>query len=177
MGFINLGEINEHLTRFERSCENGIEHQPLANSMLVFMVRGLYSSLQFPYAQFPCTSVRGDQLLSLFWEAVARLERYGIKVLGLTCDGLAANRRLFRIHNIERSAEFAHKIPNPYSSEPRFILLFSDPPHLLKTVRNCWASKQRHLWVSSIVIKIIIMHNTTVYILFYCTINCILVIT
>ena len=31
----------------------------------------------------------------------------------------------------------------------RFIYCFSDPPHLIKTVRNCWASKKRSLWVSA----------------------------
>lgn len=99
-----------------------------------------YSSLQFPYAQFPCTSVRGDQLFTLFWDAVARLERYGVKVLGLTCDGLSVNCRLLRIHNSSGNAEFIYKIPNPYSSEPRYILHF----HCLFLL----GSKNRQLWVS-----------------------------
>lgn len=33
----------------------------------------------------------------------------------------------------------------------RFIYCFSDPPHLIKTVRNCWASKKRSLWVNACV--------------------------
>ena len=66
--------------------------------MLVLMVRGLFSGLQFPYAQFACLSVTAVQMFHVFWKAVARLERIGLKVLGLTCDGLSANRRLFRLH-------------------------------------------------------------------------------
>lgn len=149
LGFTNLGEIDTLFTSFKRSLEEGSsESQPLAKSMLVIMVRELYSSLQFPYVQFLCTSVRGDQLFTLFWDAVARLGRYGVKVLGLTCNGLSANHRLFRIHNSSGNAEFTYKIPNPYASESRFIYFISDPPHLIKTVRNCWASKNRQLWVS-----------------------------
>ena len=34
-------------------------------------------------------------MFHIFWKAVGRLERYGFRVLGLTCDGLAANRFLF----------------------------------------------------------------------------------
>lgn len=34
-----------------------------------------------------------------------------------------------------------------YANDGRFIYFFSDPPHLIKTVRNCWASPQRSLWV------------------------------
>ena len=147
LGFTNLGEVDTHLTRFEQSLKGDKAEGPhLAKTMLVLMVRGLFSSLQFPYAQFPCATLRGDQLFPLFWESVARLERYGVKVLGLTCDGLSANRRFFQLHNGDH--KLAYKVHNPYTSEPRMIYFLSDPPHLLKTVRNCWASKNRELWVS-----------------------------
>ena len=53
---------------------------PLAKSMMVFMVRGLFTTLQFPYAQFPVMSVSGDQLYEPFWEAIGRLENCGLKV-------------------------------------------------------------------------------------------------
>ena len=113
LGFTNLGEIDTHLTRFEWSLEEErAEYQPLAKSMLVVMVRGLYSSLQFPYAQFPCTSVRGDQLFTL-----ARLERYGVKVLGMTCDGLSANRRLFRTAVETQNSRTKLPTPTPVSQD------------------------------------------------------------
>ena len=96
IGFTNLGEINTHLSKFGESLkDNPCKLEQLANSMLVIMVKGLFSSLEFPYAQFPCVSVSGDQL---FWECVCQLERCGFMVLGLTCDGLSANRRLFKLH-------------------------------------------------------------------------------
>ena len=55
-------------------------HSPLANTMMTFIVRGLFSSLQYPYAQFPCSSLTGDQLFEPFWKAVSQLERLGFKV-------------------------------------------------------------------------------------------------
>ncbi len=72
-------------------------HEPLANSMLVIMVRGLFSKMQFPYAQFPCSKLRGFELFDVFWEAVERLERCGFNVLACTCDGLSVNRRFFQV--------------------------------------------------------------------------------
>ena len=45
LGFTNLGDINSHLNRFGQSA--------LAKTMLVIMVRGLFTKLQYPYAQFP----------------------------------------------------------------------------------------------------------------------------
>lgn len=154
VGFTDLGDIESHLSAFEKSVEQGeAARTPLANSMLVVMVKGLFTQLEFPYCQFPCTALSGDQMYHPLWEAVGRLELCGFKVLGLTCDGLAANRRLFRLHDPSiKPSMFIHKVNNPYTDEDRPFLFFSDPPHLIKTVRNCWASKCRLLWVSQLCI-------------------------
>jgi len=78
VGFTNLREMNEHLQKFEQSLEanGGNTQEPLANSVLVVMVRGLFSQLQFSYAQFSCEAVSGDQLYNPFWNAVMQPERY-----------------------------------------------------------------------------------------------------
>jgi len=87
------------------------------------------------------------------WEAISRLELCGFKVLALKCDGLAANRRLFRMHNPEGGANnIVHKVPNPYAEDGRDLFFLADPPHLIKTVRNAWANSKRHLWVSRAII-------------------------
>ena len=63
------------------SSEDGAVKPPkLAKTMMVLMVQGLFSSLQFPYAQFPCTDITGDMLYDPFWEAVRRIEACGLKV-------------------------------------------------------------------------------------------------
>ncbi len=79
IGFSNLGDINNHLLAFERSLDEP-EEEPLARSMMTFMVRGLFSPLRYPYAHFPSVNVSGDLLFQPFWEAVYRLERMGLKV-------------------------------------------------------------------------------------------------
>ena len=180
IGFVNLGEINTHLQEFERSLAADSSpsptQPPLASTMMTFMVRGLFSSLQYPYAQFPCSNLTGDQLFEPFWEAVSRLERLGFKVchervvashilwymlisrhhnyvhlrvliqvLGATCDGASLNCRFVRLHHDGK--QLGHKVVNPYADDGRMLYFFSDPPHLIKTTRNCWASKCRTLWV------------------------------
>ena len=83
IGFANLGEINEHLASFERNIAEERPQptrQQLAKTMMVFMVRGLFNSLQFPYAQFPCAELSGEMLYDPFWEAVMRIENCGLKV-------------------------------------------------------------------------------------------------
>ena len=76
IGFVDIGSINNHLCNFERQLEKGssVIEQPLAKTMLVIMVRGLFSGLQFPYVQFPCSALRSDQIFHVLWKTVGRVE-------------------------------------------------------------------------------------------------------
>lgn len=80
----DLGTVNNQLLPFKLSvCEKKDSNtvvQTLATSMMFYMVRRFFSTLQFTYAQFPCSSLTGDFLFESFWEAVFRLERTGFKV-------------------------------------------------------------------------------------------------
>ena len=80
IGFANMGDINNHLAKLEASLVSGDTSPPLAKTMVVIMIRGIFSKLQFPYAQFPCCALSGDQLYDPFWEAVGRVENCGLKV-------------------------------------------------------------------------------------------------
>lgn len=152
IGFANLGEVNDHLLAFEESIRESSSRDvaPLAKTMLVMMVRGLFSRLEFPYVQFPCNRVTGDLLFQPFWEAVRRIEFLGLKVVAVTADGASSNRRFFRLHSLSTTA-ISHCIINPYAAEERKIYIFSDPPHLQKTARNALQSPKRNLWVSFLV--------------------------
>ena len=61
-------------------------------------------------------------LYPIIWEAVRRLESSGLKVICVTADGASPN-----------------KTKNPYSEDDRWLFFIVDPPHLIKTVRNCWS--------------------------------------
>ena len=76
IGFSNLGATCPNSSKVFTAVLNAV----LAKTMVVFMVRGLFNKLQFPYAQFPCGQLTGDQLYYLFWEAVGRIENCGLKV-------------------------------------------------------------------------------------------------
>jgi len=153
VGFVELGEVNNQLQQFERSLDRKGEPPsppPLAKTMFVIMVKGLFTKLQFPYAAFTCNNLTGDKISPLFWEAVYRVERCGLKVVGATFDGAAPNRRFLQLQYpcSEPDGLILYKVNNPYTDEKRKIFFFSDPSHLIKTVRNCWASPARRMWVS-----------------------------
>ena len=148
VGFVNIGDTNNQILEFEAHISNG-ESSPdpsLAKTMMVFMVKGLLHKFDYPYAQFACGKMTGDLIFDPIWEAVARLERIGFFVLALCCDGASSNRRLWKLHS--ESKELVYRIPNVFASEgERFLYFISDPPHLIKTIRNSWYNKKRRLWV------------------------------
>ncbi|KAL5489473.1 hypothetical protein EMCRGX_G018567 [Ephydatia muelleri] len=65
-------------------------------------------------------------------------------VHGVTMDGGAPNRSLIKLHQPCSAGSLVYKVPNPYSSDSPSLYSISDPPHLVKTMRNC--SMSRRLW-------------------------------
>ena len=74
IGFTNLGDITNELLSFEQ----GLSKALLAS--LTLMVRGIFTSLKFLYAHFPCKNLTGNLFLINVWEAMYRLERCGFKL-------------------------------------------------------------------------------------------------
>jgi hypothetical protein len=152
IGFTSMGDVNDTLDRVERQCKTE-EKSPanVSSHMLLFMVRGMFSSLEFPYAHFATNGVSADALYPIVWEAVRHLEDCGLHVIAFCCDGAAPNRKFYSMHG---SSGLVYKTPNPFCND-RMIFFICDVPHLIKTTRNCWSnsfshSQSRALWVSVI---------------------------
>ena len=72
------------------------------------------------------------------------------QVLGATLDGSSVNRWLIKVHSPRD--DVVYKIANPFTQDRHSFYFFADPPHLIKTVRNCWSSTSRSMWVSETVL-------------------------
>ena len=81
LGSVNIGDTNSNLLEYESSLQqlSTPKRPELEKTVMVFMVRGLFTSFRLPYAQFPCKNVAAD-LFDPFWEVVYRLERCGFKI-------------------------------------------------------------------------------------------------
>ena len=81
--WLYAGELNVH---DKYTLHSGHNSSPsLAKTMAVFKVRGLFTSLQFPYVHFACTNLCGDQMYDPLWEAIWRIENCGLKVIIYVC--------------------------------------------------------------------------------------------
>jgi len=151
-GFTDLGEVNNQLDDFEVMMKKDVTslQRPLAKTMMVFMFKGPFTNVAMPYAYFAASSLTGADIFPLLWKVVERLTRIGCHVLGVTCDGGSPNRRMFQFHKLPGGSrsEVVYKAVNPFTDKCEEIVFFVDPPHLIKTIRNCFQSPIRHLWVS-----------------------------
>ena len=144
IGYSDLGEVNNLLSDYEQQLSTS-EGTPrlLGKCMLMFMVRGLFTNLKFPYAQFPANSTKGANIFPLVRQAIKHLSRLGLHVITVTCDGASDNRRMFSMFNDK--ATLSYKTVNVFSANRNEVFFISDPPHLIKTIRNCFARGK--LWV------------------------------
>jgi hypothetical protein len=71
------------------------------------------------------------QLNRIFWLGVSLLHGYGFEVLLVCCDGASSNRTFY---TMDTSNKFHFEGINPFSKYPIFYM--SDPPHLMKKLRN-----------------------------------------
>ena len=121
---------------------------------MVFMVKGLLHKFDYPYVQLVFGKTEGSLIFDPMWEAIVRLEKIGFFVLAICCDGASLNRRLWKLHS--ESKEPVYRVPNVFASEgKRFLYFISDPPHLIKIIRNSWYNKKRRLWVRQCVFSLI----------------------
>ena len=139
IGFTSLGDIGDALSEMEQKCAEKNTHPPISNHVLVLMVRGIFFKLEFPYAHFGTKGVTADFLFPIVWEGIRQLESIGFKVICVTADGASPNRKFFRMHG--KKGELVYNTHNPFADpeEKRPLFFISDPPHLIKTTRNCWS--------------------------------------
>ncbi len=142
IGFTHLGDVNDQFDVLEQ--KDGSRVHKVATHILVIMVRGLLFKLEFPLAHFSTIGITYEYLFPIVWEGIRLLETYGLKVLCVTCDGASPNRKFFGMQKRSSDHTLCYKTCNVYTDEERSVYFLSDPPHLMKTTRNCWSKLGIH---------------------------------
>ena len=122
---LHVGDINDHLLKLEKQYmeDDKMNSEKLATTVLVLMVKGLFNNLAFPYATFPSTNLTGDQLMPIFYEAIMRVERCDLQVVGITLDGNSANRKFFKLIGTSLCNGILHTTHNPLGMNERKLFL------------------------------------------------------
>lgn len=151
VGFCDLGQANHEIDRlFSSPCEGsaGKQTPQLAKNMLAFMIRPIFRpSLAFMIAAFPTVQLTGYKLFPMVWNVIESLEFSDLPVVAVTADGASHNRHFFRLccfkeDGTKSPIPFVTK--NPFAESERDVYFFCDPPHLIKTTRNCFSNSFAH---------------------------------
>lgn len=136
IGFTDMGDINEEVRKLQGECgDESPEKREMTRYVNVFMVRGIFTKLVYPFGYFGSPGLSGEQLFPCALEATRILERIGFKVRAWICDGASPNRKLFKLCESFEDGDTTYWTTNPFDHS-RKIFFFSDFPHLLKTTRN-----------------------------------------
>ena len=147
VGFVDLGDVE-----LNHAVLNKVDS--LATHVLVIMVRSIVNPLSYTFATFATSGISSYEFFPLFWRAVGILEgTCGLKVIAAPADGTSCNRSFLKMREgySDDDGEAVYKTPNIFSDDERFIIFFSDAPHLMKTTRNCLrnsgsTSSSRFMW-------------------------------
>lgn len=114
------------------------EEKKFAKDALVYMVSGVSDKFKIPVAYFLVDGLKAVEKAALTKEVILLVGKTGIKIVGLTFDGLISNFAMAQ----EMGASIEEKpfIQNPHSDK---IYLFPDACHMIKLIRNCFASKKK----------------------------------
>lgn len=124
-GFISYG------TNSNSECGDEI---PIVSQALVFMLTGVNEKFKLPIGYFFINTLTSVEKAALVQEILLLLNRYtGIKTIALTFDGLPANKKMCQDIDAGFCADNPY-IVNPHSCDE--VLVFLDPSHMLKLVRN-----------------------------------------
>ena len=121
------------------------------------MARGLLKRFSYPVGYFSSRGFTSDQLFPVTWRATRILEAIGLEVVVVACDGATPNWRFFRTRTIENELNMSEEgvgywVTNRYDLS-RKIFFFSDPPHLVKTIRNNFENSGGHNYTRNLMVS------------------------
>lgn len=129
-------DVVGHVNYGTNIIHNNDEKPVFATQALVYMVTGVEEKFKLPVGYFLVDGLKKEEKAALTQEVLLLLSKTGVKVIGLTFDGLEGNVAMCKEMGVDFEGEQPF-IQNPHSDDKIFIFL--DACHMLKLARNCLA--------------------------------------
>lgn len=130
-GYIDLG------------TETDDDSLPMAKEALCFMIVALNDNFKIPVGYFLINGLGGVERANLVNQCIEKLYDVGVTIVSLTFDGAASNLAMCSTLGCQISAgdaEFKSFFKHPVTLDP--VVVFLDPCHMLKLVRNTIGDKK-----------------------------------
>ena len=132
IGFTDIGDDETDIpTVLNDDKVTATPQKNIATHVLQFFYKSLFAKFEFPCAFFLTKGVTAQKLNRVFWQGVSLLHGFGFEIMLACCDGAPENRSFMNMNGTNATKS---KCYNPFSKKPLFFI--SDPPHLMKKLRN-----------------------------------------
>lgn len=122
-GYVDLG--------IDIDCDDSI----LATEALVFLVSCINSVWKIPIAYYLVKEMSSEEKSNLVTECLKALHETVLKIISVTCDGTPTNFSVFKHLGCNFNVSSLQTLfPHPVSNDK--VVVFFDPCHMLKLVRN-----------------------------------------
>ena len=139
-GYAKTMHFNKHtgvLEGFSYDPESFSMHQMFATKVNCFMVSSPEQriKIRFPVAYYHCAKLDAAAICRQWYEVMNGLDSIGLRVVSIVCDGASEHAKFFN-NILEEISVYDPgilvRIGNTW--------VISDPPHLIKKIRNNWLS-------------------------------------
>ncbi|KAK3932751.1 Transposable element P transposase [Frankliniella fusca] len=145
VGFTSPTKVGKSVALLEAHLEGREMKRDKAKKVLVFMLQGITIDIHEVVAVYPTTELNAQQLFTRAWDVIYNLEIRDMRVLSLIFDGASCNKKFIMMHfKYGSSSDFVYSTRNVAATEERPLFFIVDPPHLLKTIRNCFSNSYGH---------------------------------
>ena len=132
IGFTDIGDDETDIpTVLNDDKVTATPQKNIATHVLQFFYKSLFAKFEFPCAFFLTKGVTAQKLNRVFRQGVSLLHGFGFEIMLACCDGAPENRSFMNMNGTNATKS---KCYNPFSKKPLFFI--SDPPHLMKKLRN-----------------------------------------
>lgn len=160
IGYTSMGDVEKELSAldaFLKDPEAAPARPPLASKLLTFLIKGVSSSVKEVIATYAVDTLTKEQLYRWSWDVIGKCERSGVAIIAYTTDGSSVNRAFIKMnkpYSIDSNVVYdtlnkcaPRSVINKEKNHVRVLYFIADTPHLLKTIRNCFAtsSNKRYL--------------------------------
>ena len=91
IGYDDLGDIEPNYTTLPKVNE-------IVSHVIVLLVHSIVNSFKFSLANFATKGIQASQIFPLLRKTVGICELNSLKEIAVTCNGVSANRKLFKMH-------------------------------------------------------------------------------
>jgi hypothetical protein len=141
IGYTKLDTIESEIKNLEElmdATESVKPEESLASKVLVYMIKGVSNGIKEVVATFAVKNLSANQLKDWTWHVIGDLEKHGIFIIAVVCDGSSVNRFFFKKHKPATQHESGITFDTwNRAARHRKLFFIADVPHLLKTIRNC----------------------------------------